>query len=242
MTDIENVQAEEIPADEEAVAASEEMLPKSLVTKIVERERLKATEKAERKFMEQMQAQQQQAPEQPAQQPQGQQVGLGGMPQMSQEDIQRLIAEHAPQALMQHVNQLKQQHTVETLINKMQVAEQQYPGLQEKLGEFLEDDPHGYGAALVTMTNDFGNTADMVKELMDNPMKLGSLLGFIQGGNMKTAKSQLSALSGSIKTNQQAIEEEKQARDPMSSLKPSTKAGIDNGEMSVSDFRKMFKR
>ena len=35
--------------------------------------------------------------------------------------------------------------------------------------------------------------------------------------------------------------EEAQARDPYSQLKPSPTAGMDNGSMSVSDFRKMFK-
>lgn len=192
--------------------------------------------------MEQMSAQQPEQQPESQQQPQGQNVGLGGMQQLSQGDIERLIAEHAPQALMQHVNQLKAQHTVDTLVGKMQAAEQKYPGLQGKLGEFLEDDPNGLGASLITMTNDFGNTAEMVKELMDNPMKLGSLLGFMQGGNAKTAKKLLSDLSNSIQVNQQAQEEEKQARDPMSTLKPSTKAGIDDGNMSVADFRKMFRR
>lgn len=237
MTDIENVQTEEAPVSDEVSPVQEEMIPKSVVSKIVERERLKALEQAEKKFMEQMQAQQsQQAPEQQAA-PQGQQVGLGGMPQMSQEDIQRLIAEHAPQALMQHVNQLKVQHTVDTFVNKMNAAEQKYPGLQEKLGELDYDGM----APLIEMANSMENTADIMKELVDNPMKMGNLMSLMYS-QPKMAKKAMMDLSGSIKVNQQAQEEEKQARDPMSSLKPSTKAGIDNGEMSVSDFRKMFKR
>lgn len=236
MTDIENVQTEDIPVDNESVAVSEEMLPKSVVSKIVERERLKATEQERKRLMEQMQNQQP-SPEQPAQQPQGQQVGLGGMSQLSQDDIQRLIAEHAPQALMQHVNQLKVQHTVDTFVNKMNAAEQKYPGLQEKLGELDYDGM----APIIEMANSMENTADIMKELVDNPMKMGNLMALMYS-QPKMAKKAMMDLSSSIKTNQQALEEEKQARDPMSSLKPSTKAGIDNGEMSVSDFRKIFKR
>lgn len=236
MTDIENVQTEDIPVDNESVAVSEEMLPKSVVSKIVERERLKATEQERKRLMEQMQNQQP-APEHPAQQPQGQQVGLGGMSQLSQDDIQRLIAEHAPQALMQHVNQLKVQHTVDTFVNKMNAAEQKYPGLQEKLGELDYDGM----APIIEMANSMENTADIMKELVDNPMKMGNLMALMYS-QPKMAKKAMMDLSSSIKTNQQALEEEKQARDPMSSLKPSTKAGIDNGEMSVSDFRKMFRR
>ena len=47
MTDIENIQAEEAPIEEAAVTQQEEMLPKSVVSKIVERERLKAEQAAQ---------------------------------------------------------------------------------------------------------------------------------------------------------------------------------------------------
>ena len=55
------------------------------------------------------------------------------------------------------------------------------------------------------------------------------------------AKRAMMELSNSIKTNQDALAQEKQAQDPMSQLKPSTSAGMDNSAMSVSDFRKMFR-
>jgi hypothetical protein len=55
------------------------------------------------------------------------------------------------------------------------------------------------------------------------------------------AQKNLQKLSASIKQNMSAKAEEAQARDPYSQLKPSPTAGMDNGSMSVSDFRKMFK-
>ena len=237
MTDIENVQETVSPQDDGVVVSeTEEMFPRSVVSKIVERERQKAIEKIERKYMEQNQ-ESQVAPE-PTHAPvqQGQSVGLGGMPQLSKEDIERLISEHAPQALMQHVNQLKAEHTVETFVNKMQSAEQKYPGLQAKLGELDFDGI----APLIEMANSVDNTADVMKELVDNPMKIGNLMALMYS-QPKLARKAMMDLSSSIKVNQEAKNEEVQARDPMSSLKPTTKAGMDNSTMSVSDMRKFLR-
>jgi len=55
------------------------------------------------------------------------------------------------------------------------------------------------------------------------------------------ARQQMGELSKSIKTNQDAVAQDKQAQDPMAQLKPSSSAGMDNGNMSVQDFRKMFR-
>ena len=240
MTDIENIQAEEAPIEEAAVTQQEEMLPKSVVSKIVERERLKAVEKTKREFMEQMasQQQQQESPQQAPVMQQQQGVGLGGMTQMSPDDVEKLIAQHAPKALEQHVKNLKAQHMVESFAGKMKSAEMKYPGLQQELNQLNYEDPRML--RFIELANAMDNTGDIMKEVIDNPEKMDTLLN-LSYSQPYVAQKKLASLSQSIKTNQEALAQDAQARDPMSSLKPSTNAGMDNGNMSVSDFRKMLR-
>lgn len=242
MTDKDlEIEAPGVEAPEEApnsVPEDNAPLARDVVSKIVERERKKAYEKGQKDYLMQLQqeqAQQQQPSEAPAMQQQGQQ-SLGGMQQLSPADIERMIAEKAPQLLQEHVQQLKNEHTINSFVSKMQAAEQKYPGLEAKLNEL----DYSSMSPLVQMANDMENTGEIMKELVDNPMKLGNMIALThtQPG---LAKRQMMELSNSIKTNQAALAEEAEARDPMSQLKPSSSAGMDNGAMSVTDFRKMFR-
>lgn len=204
---------------------------------VVKREREKAFEKGRQAAMQELQAQQQL---QQQQQPQGQ--SLGGMQQFSQEDIERMIQEKATQATQEHIQaqlaELKQQQMVNSFVQKMEVAEQQYPGLEQELNQLNYQDPRIH--AFIGMVNDFENTGEIMKEVLDNPYKLSQILSDIQS-QPYLAQKNLQKLSASIKQNQQAKAEEVQAKDPYSQLKPSTSAGMDNGNMSVTDFRKLFK-
>lgn len=240
--DLETVsQGVEVPSEQAQNSAPDDNSPlaRDVVSKIVERERKKAYEKGQKEALMQLQeqqAQQQAAPAQaPAMQQQGQQT-LGGMQQVSPADIERMIAEKAPQLLHDHVQNLKNEHTINSFVSKMQAAEQKYPGLEAKLNEL----DYTSMAPLVHLANDMENTGEIMKELVDNPMKLGNMMALAQM-QPGLAKRQMAELSNSIKTNQQALAEEKQAQDPMSQLKPSSSAGMDNGTMSVTDFRKMFR-
>jgi hypothetical protein len=214
--------------------ANNDMLSKTTVSKIVERERLKAFEKGKQEALmelQQQQMQQEQAPAQQAQAPQS----LGGMAQLSAADIERMIAEKAPQMLQEHVNNLKTEQMVTSFVAKMQAAEAKYPGLEAKLNDL----DYNSMAPLVGLANDMENTGDIMKELLDNPMKMANLLT-LQYTQPMLAKRAMTELSNSIRTNQEALAQEKQAQDPMSQLKPSN-AGMDNSAMSVQDFRKMFR-
>jgi hypothetical protein len=232
----QTVSSDNAPQGEEAVV--NDSLPRETVSKIVERERQKAFEKGKREAM--MEIQQQQAPmasqDNMQQAPQGQNQGMGGMPQMSPQDIERMIAEKAPQMLQDHVQSKMNEHMVNTFVNKMQAAESKYPGINEQLNDL----DYQSLAPLVEMANNMDNTADVMKELLDHPMKMGNLLT-LQYTQPRLAQKAMTDLSSSIKTNKEAKEAEAQARDPMSQLKPSSSAGVDNGAMSVSDFRKMFR-
>lgn len=249
MTDeVENVETGDIPIDTPSGASESEMLPKSVVSKIVERERLKASEKAYLKgkqeaLMEIQQQQMQQGQVAPMVQEsnQSQQIsaGIGGMPQLTAADIEALIMQKAPEALMHQVQQLQQKNMVDSFVGKMEAAEQRYPGLGSKLNQLNYNDPRMH--KLIEMANGLENTGDIMNELVTNPHKMSAVLGDTLDQPF-LALQQLQSLSNSIKQNQAALAEEAQARDPMSQLKPSTNAGMDNGAMSVADFRKMFRR
>ena len=127
---------------------------------------------------------------------------------------------------------------VESFAGKMQSAEMKYPGLQQELNQLNYEDPRML--RFIELANAMDNTGDIMKEVIDNPEKMDTLLN-LSYSQPYVAQKKLASLSQSIKTNQEAVAQDAQARDPMSSLKPSTNAGMDNGNMSVSDYRKMLR-
>lgn len=247
---LENVEQAENPEQIAQGAPVEDMLPKATVSKIVERERQKAFEKGKQEALMELQQQNQQEM-QPEQQPvaqpiQRQSQGLGGMaptqlpPGMSQEDIEALIMQKAPEALMQQFNQHKQQQMVESFATKMQAAEQRYPGLEAKLNKLNYQDPAMH--ALIEMANNLENTGDVINELVSNPSKMIQVLGGIRDQPF-LGQETLTSLSNSIKQNQAAAAENAQAREPMSKLKPSISAGMaDETQLSVQDLQKMLSK
>ncbi len=241
MTDESEIveQGEVNPVEEAQGVTADDMLHKNTVSKIVERERQKAFEKGKQEALMQLQQEQQQQmqqPEPPQLAPQ-QPGNLGGMPQMNPADIERMIAERLPQQLQSHIEGLKNEQMINGFVSKMQAAEAKYPGIEEKLNN-LDYSPAM--AKVIGLANDMENTGDIMHEILSNPSKLMDLLNMARE-QPKLAAQQIASLSNSIKTNQEALAQEKQAQDPMSQLKPSTSAGMDNGAMSVSDFRKMFR-
>lgn len=219
-----------------------EMLPKSTVSKIVARERQKEHDKAYKKGREEalMELQNQEAQVPVDGEQQQQQVmppqNLGGMQQLSQSDIERMIMEKAPQALQGEIDRRQQQQMVDSFVSKMQAAEQKYPGLEQKLNELDYSSLNN----LVPMANDMDNTGDIMNELVNNPEKMSNLI-LLSYTQPALARRKMADLSNSIKQNEAALAEEKEAKNPMSQLKPSTSAGMDSSAMSVKDFRKIFR-
>ena len=248
--DLENViqDMEPVADAEPAVSEPKKSFTSDVVEKIVKREKEKAFERGKREAIMELQQQQQPVPAEqmqqqaPQQQPyQGQSVGLGGMQQMTQADIERMIAEKAPQALQQHIQKAQQDNMVNTFVNKMQLAEAKYPGLEAELNNLNYNDPRMH--SFIAMANGMENTGEIMKEVMDNPTKMESLLNMAHNQPYQAQKA-LKSLSDSIKTNETAKAEEKQARDPMSQIKSSTTAGADSQhDMSVKDIQRLlFKR
>ena len=116
MTDSNTDLQEETPVEPVSDGVAEDVLDKATVSKIVARERAKAYEKGKQEaLMQQLEQQQsagQQAP-QPAVQTFG---GMQQAPQMSPEDIQRLIAEHVPHYLQAQADEYKNKQFVESFI------------------------------------------------------------------------------------------------------------------------------
>jgi len=180
-----------------------------------------------------LQQQQQQAAQQAPQ-------SIGGIQQANPEDIKRMIEEHMktqmPQLLQDQANQYQVQRTADAFINKMQAAETKHPGLSEELNKL----DFNTMAPLVHLANDMDNTADIMKELVDNPMKMGNLMNLVYT-QPHLAKKAMMDLSTSIKRNEDAVAKEQQSRDPLSQLKSSTNTTMpDSNNLSVMDLRRML--
>jgi hypothetical protein len=248
--DLENViqDIEEPVADAEPSKADEpkKSFTSDVVEKIVKREKDKAFERGKREALMELQQQQQGQAEQQQMQQQpihnGQSVGLGGMQQLTPDQIKQMIAEQAPQALQQHIQKAQQDQMVNTFVQKMQVAEQKYPGLEQELNNLNYEDPRMH--ALISLANSMENTGEIMKELVDNPGKMENMLNSAYHQPYQARKA-LTSLSDSIKTNETAKAQEAQARDPLSQIKSSTTPGAAGSQhdMSVKDIQKLlFKR
>ena len=225
------------PAMNDGVA--EDVLDKATVSKIVARERAKAYEKGKQEAIMQ-QEQQQQAGQQQAPQPAAQTFGgIQQAPQMSPDDIQKLIAEHVPHYMQAQAEEHRNNQFVESFVGKMQAAEKQYPGLEKKLEDL---DFNGESTRkLVHMANNMDNTGDIMNELLDNPEKMGVLLNLIHE-QPRLAQQRMASLGNSIKTNRDALDQAQSAQEPIGQLKSSVNAGVDDHNMSVKDLKKYLRQ
>jgi len=202
---------------------AEKMLTQSEVNKLIAREKARAERKAQEKIMSQMQQfQQVQGSEQFAQA--GTENGNG----LSKEYVLSVIEQAAAEkARMTQAEQIAAQYT-----QKIEHAIQQDPNFADLYDEMnVEQFPH-----LVLMLNEFDNTAEIIKDLGENPTKFASILNLANAGMTQLAKKEFKKLSDSIKQNQTA-KKQPTAPAPLNQLKPSH-LGLGGGELTVSDFRK----
>lgn len=226
--------AQEEPMADAAV--NDEQAPvfnKKQVSDVVRREQQKAYEKGKKEALMQMQQEQQAQQAQAAQAPPSQ---LGGMAQMSPDEIRQMIADQAPQVFQEHVQQMQTAQTVDSFVQKMQAAEQRHPGLESKLNDL----DWNTLAPLVQLANSMENTGDIMAELIEHPNKMGNLLT-LMNSQPKLAARAMHDLSNSIRQNQDALAEDQSTREPLGQIKPSKPAGMDSGSMSVKDFKRMFR-
>ena len=214
-------------AAQNAKEASEKMVPQSEVNRIVGSQKAEAYERGKQEALAQLQAQQasQQQQAQMSQAPQGE-GSMGGMQQVSQDEIRRMIAEeHERSSNMAQANQIAYEFT-----QKMDAGNAKYPDFQEVVGKLdLSKVPH-----LVQMSNQYPNTADVIYDIAKNPMKLAQLQ-ILYHTSPQLAQSEISKLANSIKANQSA-DFVPSVDEPLSQIKPYT-IGTDNGTKTVTDWR-----
>ena len=237
------VEADATPSQSESSSVDRVYKPDE-VTKIVTRERDRAYKKGHKEALMQMQEQapeaqasagdgQQPAAQQPQQAQQAQAQQFAGM---SPEQIRQMIAEETPKILQNEVKQRQTEQLIGAFSNKIQAANAKYPDLEQKIMSF----DLNHGAGVLALANDMDNTADIMAELTDNPEKWVQIQDMLKSQPRK-AMEKMVALSTSIKQNQDAAASNKTANQPFNQVTPSQKASVDNGPMSVSDFRSMFK-
>lgn len=242
----DDVDSEEVSQDEQP----EKMLPVSRVNKLVQ----KAKKDGERKMAEQLeqlqaQLQQQQAggepqaqpePEQqPPQQQQQSPQSMGGIQQPDMQEIERRAIE-AMKREMQANQEAQQkeamQREVENVANqyysKMAQGKELYDDFDEITAQF---DPAAF-PSLVYLANEADNTPAIIYELQKNPAKLTHLATLVDR-SPQMARNEIGKLSQSIKANQQAQQEAKEAQEPLNRMQPS-KVGTDSGDLeSVRDYK-----
>lgn len=221
----------------------EKMLPASRVTQLIK----KAKHEGERKMAQQLeearaelerlkQAQQTQ-PEQIAQQ---QAPSIGGIQQPNMQEVeQRAIAaieqrlKEREEAVRQEALQRHMQDVADSFFSKMERGKEMYQDFEDITASF---DPAAF-PSLVYLANEVDNTPAVIYELQKNPSKL-THLAFLVERSPSMARREIAKLSESIKANQQALQEERHASEPLSRLKPSTTVGADNSQpKTVRDFK-----
>lgn len=121
-------------------------------------------------------------------------------------------------------------------ISKLEAGKGAYEDFDQVVGSLPFDRiPH-----IIQLANGVENTADVMYELRKNPGKIAALTQLVQIDPTGTlAMEQMHDLSSSIKKNR-AAQGSKSPNEPLSQIK-SSPIGADNGSMTVSDFRKIFR-
>lgn len=148
---------------------------------------------------------------------------------LSRDEINRIIdAKAQEQAQIAQYNEI-----CNRLEQKVNAGKEKYPDFIEKVQHLNLANPANFTIAAWAET--LPNTADVLYELSSNPSKFANVLTLANGGSPALAVAELQRISKSIETNE-AAKKEQMPPEPLSQTKPST-IGMDNGSMTVNDFR-----
>lgn len=174
-------------------------------------------------------AQSQPAPTQSAQSSQ-----MGGVTQLTSEQIQRMIDERAPQAFAQQLQQQQYLNNTTQLIQKLESGKVDYPDFDQRVAA-LNLPAH---SELIPLLNslDQGVAAGVLSDMADNPRKFADLK-VLNMMNPQLAAVELNKLAESIRQNKVAAQV-KLPNDPLAQIKTSV-TGADNGSLTVADLRKL---
>ncbi len=119
-------------------------------------------------------------------------------------------------------------------VEKMAIGSTLYEDFEKVTSEF---NPSAF-PQIVFLAANLDNTAEVMYDLAKNPQKLATI-DYLAQRDAKSAYAQLQKLSESIKTNQQARDNNPQAMAPLPRIQPSVTAGADSGGLSVEDYKRM---
>lgn len=157
---------------------------------------------------------------------------------MTAAQVEQLIAQRDAEKQQLQYNQ-RIDGINEEFANRVMAGNEKYPELSEKVRK-LGLRSQGAQALVIGVTS-LDNTADIMKELAEDPTKYVNLVKLMEEAP-EAAKDKLLALSQSIKLNQQANQSAKSNIDePLSRIRSSISANSsDNGERSIGDWEKFL--
>jgi len=213
------VEASQDAPKEVAQEKQERLLPERQVKKIAAQQKREGYESGRRAAMEEFQRQQTQS------QPSGE--TMGGMAQMSQDQVRQLIQQEAAKMS----NLAIAQKIESNFLSKVDQAREKYEDFDEKYAALnIEQHPH-----LLLWMDGMDNVGDMVYDMASNPEKVASIMMLASSGFPQLAQQKLAQLSASIKANE-AAQKQPTAPAPLSQIQP-TAVGTGNGLETVTDYR-----
>lgn len=237
-----------IPDAEVIQPEPEKMLTQSEVNKLMGQVRVETRNqtynKARKEIMSELQQQVQPAPQEQAQE-RPQSNNMGGMPQMSLDQVRQMISEETSkhtqaqtEKQQQDAHRAQMSKLAASFIQKMDAGKSKYPDFENQIAALnLPSIPE-----IVHLAEGVDNTADVMWEFKENPHKIGHLLS-LYARNPALAQQSMNQLSASIKHND-AAKNMSMPGDPLQPIQGSqTGSSMDGGSnVSVSDLQKYFSK
>lgn len=218
---IENVtqsQSEVTPAESPKEIQAEKTFSQAQVQAIAAKESRKAEERAEARIRAEL------APRQTSE---SRAPNLGGVQQMSDEELQKRIRQEAHNMSREYQSRQIESDWLQSM-DAEKNSDPEFAELYDAIG--IEAQPH-----LIIAMAGMENKAKIVKDLAKNPSKYANILTLANGGSPKLAQIELNKLSASIKSNEEAKKQPK-VDAPLSQVRTSNIGG-DDGKLSVTDLR-----
>ena len=210
---------DEVPSASE----QERMVPQSKVSHAIKYERDKAYQRGKEEALAELRAQQGQAPMQSG---------------MSEDDIRRVAREEAMQNLRAQQQQMQMDGMVKSFVGKIDASKEDHPALQQELSQ-LSDHEFNQLSPVIALANDLPNTADIMAHLMNDPNAMINFVSIAHQTPSQLPKA-IHALSERLNQNSNAKKAE-QAAEPFERYSGNNRIATDEKNLSVSDFRKMFR-
>lgn len=148
-----------------------------------------------------------------------------------QKQMQQANEKRAQEELEKEANRI-----ADTYRTKMATGKDIYEDFETVMSDF---DPAAF-PNLAFLASQVDNTPAVMYELMKNPSKWATV-AVLSERDPRAAQNMISKISASIKVNEQAKAEEKNAPPPPLSRMSSSTTGQDNGTKSVRDFKAIFR-